>query len=89
MTTENIWHFAAFCREIKGGESTMEKYYKTELHAHTKPVSMCSDIDTKQLVKIYKENGYDSIVLTNHFITQLQGETAEERFIPAFTNEGV
>ncbi len=57
----------------------MEKYYKTELHAHTTPVSSCSDIETKQLVEIYKENGYDSIVLTNHFLTQMQGETIEEK----------
>ena len=57
----------------------MEKYYKTELHAHTKPVSRCSDIDAKRLVEIYKEKGYDSIVLTNHFIVQLQGKTVEEK----------
>ena len=57
----------------------MEKYYKTELHTHTTPVSSCSEISTKQLVELYKENGYDSIVLTNHFLTGLQGETAEEK----------
>ena len=57
----------------------MERHYKTELHAHTTPVSGCSDIEPEQLVKIYKENGYDSVVLTNHFTTQLQGETVEEK----------
>jgi len=57
----------------------MEKYYKTELHTHTSPVSGCSDIDTKRLVEIYKENGYDSVVVTNHFMAQLQGETVEEK----------
>lgn len=57
----------------------MKKYYKTELHAHTSPVSSCSDIEAKQLVNIYKENGYDSIVITNHFTTQLQGENIEEK----------
>jgi len=57
----------------------MEKYYKTELHTHTTPVSSCSEISTKQLVELYKENGYDSIVLTNHFLTGLQGETVEEK----------
>lgn len=57
----------------------MERCYKTELHAHTNPVSGCSDVDAKKLVKTYKENGYDSVVLTNHFTIQLQGETIEEK----------
>lgn len=57
----------------------MEKCYKTELHTHTAPVSACSEIGTKQLVEIYKENGYDSVVLTNHFLTLLEGETVEEK----------
>lgn len=34
----------------------MEKYYKTELHVYSKPVSSCSEIETKHLVNIYKEN---------------------------------
>ena len=57
----------------------MKKCYKTELHAHTKPASECSDIKPKELVKIYKENRYDSIVLTNHLTIHLQGETIEEK----------
>lgn len=57
----------------------MEKFYKTELHTHTKPVSGCSDIEAEQLVKIYKEKGYDGVVLTNHFTRCLQGETVEEK----------
>ncbi len=57
----------------------MKKCYKTELHTHTSPVSSCSEIEPKRLVNVYKENGYDSIVLTNHFTTQLRGETVEEK----------
>lgn len=57
----------------------MKKYYKTELHTHTNPVSGCSEIEAKQLANIYKENGYDSIVLTNHFAIDTQGETIEEK----------
>lgn len=57
----------------------MEKYYKTELHAHSNPASSCSDIEPKELVRIYKENGYDSLVLTNHFTTNLKGETVEDK----------
>lgn len=57
----------------------MVRYYKTELHTHTSPVSVCSEIEPKQLVKIYKENGYDSVVVTNHFTTHLKGETVREK----------
>ena len=57
----------------------MKRYYKTELHTHTTPVSVCSTIEPKQLVKIYKENGYDSVVVTNHFTTHLKGETVKEK----------
>ncbi|MBR2883213.1 MAG: hypothetical protein IKB93_00335 [Clostridia bacterium] len=31
------------------------------------------------MVEIYKKNGYDSIVLTNHFTVQLPGESTEEK----------
>lgn len=55
----------------------MGKYYKTELHSHTSPASICSDIDPKHLIQIYKENGYDGIVLTNHFYTDVDGKTPE------------
>lgn len=57
----------------------MDKYYKTELHAHTNPVSGCSEIEAKKLVEIYKENGYDSVVITNHFSVHLQGKNTEEK----------
>lgn len=64
----------------------MRKFFKTELHAHTKPVSYCSDIEIKDLVRIYKENGYDSVVVTNHFTMDLQGETIEDKL--KWYNEG-
>ena len=57
----------------------MKKYYKTELHTHTTPVSGCSDILPKRLVEIYKENGYDSVALTNHFKIDLKGDTVTEK----------
>lgn len=46
-----------------------EEYkFKTELHAHTTPASACSQITPEQLIEVYKEKGYTSIALTNHFI---------------------
>ena len=41
--------------------------FKTELHAHTKPVSICSEVEPEQLIALYKEQNADSIVITNHF----------------------
>ncbi len=41
--------------------------YRTELHAHTKPVSTCSDVPPEDAVKLYKERGYTSLVIANHF----------------------
>ena len=41
--------------------------YKTELHAHSLPVSKCSKVYAPELVALYKERGAHSIVLTNHF----------------------
>ncbi len=41
--------------------------YRTELHAHTKPVSTCSDVPPEEAVRLYKERGYNSLVIANHF----------------------
>lgn len=57
----------------------MKKYYRTELHTHSKPSSKCSDIIPEDLVKMYAENGYDSLAVTNHFMTSIRGETMEEK----------
>lgn len=45
-----------------------EYKYKIELHAHSKPVSPCSDIPPEDLVALHKKLGYDAFVLTNHFM---------------------
>lgn len=41
--------------------------YRTELHAHTKPVSTCSDVPAEDAVKLYKDLGYTSLTIANHF----------------------
>jgi len=41
--------------------------YRIELHAHTAPISRCSQIEPEEMVKIYSEKGYDAVVITNHF----------------------
>lgn len=45
----------------------MEYVYKTELHCHTSPASVCADFSVEDTFKLYREAGYTSVVLTNHF----------------------
>lgn len=44
-----------------------EYSFKTELHAHTSPVSKCSQIPASDMAGIYNTLGYSSICITNHF----------------------
>ncbi len=41
--------------------------YKYELHSHTSDVSMCGKIPAAEVVRIHKENGYNGIVITDHY----------------------
>lgn len=41
--------------------------FKTELHAHSRDISYCSNASAEHIVKKYLAAGYDSIVLSNHF----------------------
>lgn len=41
--------------------------YKYELHCHTKEVSRCGQIHAADCVKMYKDEGYNGIVITDHF----------------------
>lgn len=63
-------------------QNLMKQYpYRIELHAHTKPVSLCSEIDPEEMVEIYSAKGYDGIVITNHFILQNLSEQGKEQGI--------
>lgn len=44
-----------------------EYKYKTELHAHTSPVSRCSQIPAEDMAEIYSKLGYTGLCITNHF----------------------
>ena len=44
--------------------------YRVELHAHTSPVSVCSQVTPEKMVRVYKDLGYDGVVITNHFTHQ-------------------
>ncbi|MBQ8210180.1 MAG: histidinol phosphatase [Clostridia bacterium] len=41
--------------------------FKYELHCHTKEVSRCGGFYAADAVKLYKDAGYDGIVITDHF----------------------
>ena len=45
----------------------MDKIYKTELHCHTGDVSTCGYLSADQLLERYLENGYTTVVVTDHF----------------------
>ena len=42
---------------------------KIDLHVHTKEVSICGHMPAAEVVRRYKNAGYDCIVITNHFNT--------------------
>ena len=41
--------------------------FKTETHLHTMEVSACSHKRAKELVKLYKDAGYSTVFVTDHF----------------------
>lgn len=41
--------------------------FKTETHLHTSEVSRCGKLQSTQLVKLYNEAGYKTILVTDHF----------------------
>ena len=43
------------------------KKYKYELHCHTGMVSRCGRVLPEEIVKLYKEQGYSGIVVTDHY----------------------
>jgi len=49
--------------------SFMEGYpYKIETHCHTSEVSSCSHVTAGELVRLYKNIGYDAINVSDHFL---------------------
>ena len=44
----------------------LNQKYLTELHLHTKESSSCSNISAKEMIEVYKEKGYSTIVVTDH-----------------------
>ncbi len=65
-----------------------EEYkYKTELHAHTSPVSGCSHILPEHLVDTYVQRGFTSIAITNHFMYDKNKSTDPAKKIEYYLND--
>ncbi len=41
--------------------------FKTETHLHTYPVSSCAKLSPVEQVRLFKEAGYDTIIVSDHF----------------------
>ena len=64
--------------------------YKVEGHLHVKGNSWCGKTEPKEIIRLYKENGYDAIIVTNHFNTKLYNDyfkgTDEEKLEQFFAS---
>ncbi len=65
-------------------EIIKEYKYKIELHAHTKPTSMCADFIPSEVMKTYKVAGYDGVVITNHFVLGHLGDMSKEEYLKEY-----
>lgn len=50
-------------------KNSIEKF-KFDLHVHTKETSACGNIIGRDVAKMYKEAGYDGIVITDHYLKE-------------------
>jgi hypothetical protein len=57
-------------KELKA-QLDKEYSYRIEMHAHTRPISPCSDVTAADVAEIYSKQNYDAIVLTNHYALDL------------------
>jgi predicted metal-dependent phosphoesterase TrpH len=69
-------------------DELLEEYkIRIELHAHSLPVSPCSEVSPRELVKIYKDKNFDAIVLTNHFFYGNILDKEKEEALSYFLND--
>ncbi len=53
------------------------KTFKIDMHVHTSEVSPCGKISAQDVVILYKQAGYDGIVITDHFYDGFFGGLSE------------
>lgn len=42
--------------------------YRYETHMHTAPVSRCAQAGVEETLELYRDNGFDGVFITNHFL---------------------
>lgn len=75
---------------LKQKSQLLEEFpYRIELHAHSKPVSLCSNVTTDEIAEVYSNNNVDAICLTNHFYSnnQLFDGLSKEQAIDVYLND--
>ncbi len=66
----------------------LEKYkYKFELHAHTNPVSPCSQIPAEEFAAKFIDNGYDGVVVTNHFLPWMKEKYSAKEYADYYLSD--
>lgn len=58
--------------------------YRTELHLHTSPASVCSEIPPELAVEQYAGMGYNSIVVSNHFCPGMRHMDDKQKCIDTY-----
>ena len=66
---------------------TKEYSYKTELHAHSFPVSSCGKFSSDEVVKIYANAGCDTLTLTNHLTKQHAVERSVDELVEYYLSD--
>lgn len=56
--------------------------YKTELHCHSKESSVCGKATIQDTIDQYVENGYTTLVLTNHYNKASEFEARVNKHVP-------
>lgn len=72
------------CLPTLKNKLTEEYKYKIEMHAHTTPISPCSQVTPEEMARIYAQDGYDAVVITNHFIYNLLNELPKKQAIDKY-----
>jgi len=51
---------------------------KIELHTHSSEISQCSGLPCRKLIELYKQAGYDAVVIANHFSSMTENYLAAQ-----------
>jgi predicted metal-dependent phosphoesterase TrpH len=67
--------------------------YKIDTHVHTCEVSTCAQVGARDVVRLYKEAGYDGIVITDHYyegffheVDEISWENQIDYFLNGYRN---